>query len=294
MDLSVDAFLKYLATYRPESTCDAYGVATRHLVEFVRTRKLNIRTMPGLLLGFTTYLLKDRGLKPASLNVMLPGATKYLEWRRAMGDNLPVFAKPEKPRTYREPPIVLQKAALEAFVHLTQATGEPFRTAALLLPFTGLRSSEMCNLRLTQVKRDPSEPKRLMFAQVQGKSKHIRDVPISDPGSAVLFKYLSGWRRGVQNSPWLFPSEKDWSKPYRGRTLRWRMDILERELGVPHHLSAHILRHTWTTALAEGGVPMHHVAQLAGHESIQTTYKHYIGRTDTKKLATEVGGVKII
>jgi integrase len=128
---------------------------------------------------------------------------------------------------------------------------------------------------------------------VEGKSKAIRDVKILNPGSAILYAYLTGWRRGVFDSPWLFPSDKNWQKPYVGRTLRRRMGLIQRALGGGLRVSARVIRHTWTTALADQGVPMHHLAQMAGHEDIQTTYKHYIGLADPKQLGAEVNEVML-
>lgn len=294
MDLSVAAFSRYLLTVRGKNTVNAYRHAANLLAKYVQAKKVDIHKTPGLLYGFQTWLL-GRGSSASSLQVLMPGAQKYLEWRRALGDPLPVYPKPDKPKRVRTSPVILRAAAMRQYVMLTSGAEEPFRTLALLYPFSGLRADEMCKLALGQVERDPGDPKRkrLRFAQVVGKSKAVRDVAIVDPGSAILYRYLVGWRRGVQESPWLFPSEEDWSKPYNDRTMRRKMDDIEQAVGGPT-LSARILRHTWATALADAGIPMHHVAQLAGHESIQTTYSHYIGKPTAETVTAELGKVDLL
>jgi site-specific recombinase XerD len=292
-DLSVKAFVQYLRTVRPKNTVYAYRHAANNLVRYVQSKKVDRRN-PGLLYGFQSWLL-GRGISAKTLQCMMPGAQKYLEWRRANGDLLPVYAKPDKPKIMRHPPVVLQAAAMKQYVILTSGTNEPFRTAALLYPFSGLRANEMLTLRLDQIGVDPGDPKgkRLRFNQVVGKSKTIRDVAIIDPGSKILYTYLTGWRRAVQDSPWLFPADGDWQKPYSDRTMRRRMSDIETAIG-GGRLSATVLRHTWATALADAGVPLHHLAQLAGHESIQTTYRNYIGQPTAEKLEAELGKVQIL
>jgi site-specific recombinase XerD len=291
VDLSVAAFCQYLGTVRPKNTVLAYRQAVNYLVRYVQAKKVDIR-QPGLLYGFQSYLL-GRGISAATLEVYIPGAQKYLEWRRANGDPLPVYAKPDKPKRVRHAPIILQASAMRQFVVLTSGTDEPFRTIALLYPFSGLRADEMLKLELRQVARDPGDTKkkRLRFEGIEGKSRDGRNVAIIDPGSAILYAYLLGWRRAVQDSPWLFPSEKDWRKPYADRTMRHKMQAIEAACG--QVLSATILRHTWATALAEAGIPMHHIAQLAGHQSIQTTYQSYIGAASPATIGKELEKVQL-
>lgn len=293
MDLSVKAFVQYLASVHPYNTVKGYKNAANNLVQYIQAKRVDRRT-PSLLFGFQEYLLK-RGISAKTLQVIMPGAKKYLEWRRAYGDDLPVHPVPDKPVVRRHSPTVLRASAMRQYMVLTSGTDEPFRTAALLYPFSGLRADEMLKIELRQVIRDPGDPngRRLAFKDVEGKSKRIRTVPIIDPGSNVLYAYLTGWRRAVQDSPWLFPSDGDWKKPYNDRTMRRKMDDIEQAVGGPT-LSATVLRHTWATALADAGVPLHHLAQLAGHESIQTTYRNYIGQPTPEKLETEIGKVDLL
>ena len=292
MNLSVAAFCAYLRTVKAENTALTYRLGAHHLVTYVKNRSIDVHRTPGLLFGFVDYL-RGRGIGK-SLRTYLPGAIKYLEWRRAMGDPLPVFAKPDLPKRVRPRPIILQAAAMRQYLMISASADEPFRTIALLYPFSGLRAGEMLRLDLGQVVQDAGDPagRRLCFRGVSGKSIQERDVQILDPGSKFLFAYLTGWRRAVQGSRWLFPSEKDWKRPYSDRTMRHKMDAIEAACG-GEKLSARILRHTWATALADSGMPLHHVAQLAGHQSIQTTYQHYIGSASPSTIGKELKKVTL-
>lgn len=294
MDLSVKAFTRYLAQVKAPATASVYGRAADLLIEYVQEQRQDVRRTPGLLFGFSSWLLRGEKIKPKSLHVYVPGARKYLEWRRAQGDPLPVFAYPDLPKVKRRPPDALRNVALAAYRKIIEHRHEPFRTAALLFPLSGLRTMECCRMPLAQIARDPSDAtgSRLMFRNVEGKSKELRDVPLPDPGSAILYAYLTGWRSKLQvRSPWLFPSELDPMKPYNDRTLRSKMNTIEKQLGVGR-LEPRILRHTWATALADSGMPLHHLAQVAGHQSIQTTYKNYIAPAEAATLGDEMSRLK--
>jgi len=286
----VRSFISYLKQVKTVGTADVYGRAANLLAQYVQETKIPIHQSPGLLFGFVNWLLRTREIKPKSLQTYIPGAKKYLEWRRAMGDPLPVFASPDLPKVKRNPPEALRSAGLAAFRRLSESRNEPFRTAALLFPLSGLRTMECCSLPLAKIARDPSDStgRRLMLKNVEGKSKELRDIPLPDPGSAILYAYLTGWRARVPvRTPWLFPSEKDPMKHYNDGTLRAKMNVIEQQLGIGR-LEPRILRHTWATAMADGGLPLHHLAQVAGHQSIQTTYKNYIAPAEAATLGAEI------
>ena len=294
LDLSVTSFARYLGSTRPENTVDAYSRGARLFAAYVQESRMDVRRTPGVLMFFAPWLLHQRKLAPSSVRLMISGTRKYLEWRRGMGDNLPVFAKPDLPRPKKMPPIILQDAALQVYRRIVETAREPTRTAMLLFPLTGLRSTELCTIRLDQIRRDNEDPdgKRMVLVGIEGKSKEDRDVAVLDPGSLFLYGYLMGWRRTIEGSPWLFPSIRDAQKAYAGRTLRKKMGQARAAVGVPK-LTTHVLRRTWTTRLVKHGIPMEEVAQLAGHQSINTTYQYYVGREPVGALAAKVQDVKI-
>lgn len=294
LDLSVGSFARYLSATRPANTVATYANAARLFALYVQETRTDVRRTPGVLMFFAPWLQHERKLKPSSVRLNISGTRKYLEWRRGMGDNLPVFAKPDLPKPRKLPPVVLQDAALQVYRRIVETAHEPTRTAMLLFPLTGLRSNELCTLRLDHIRRDDedAEGKRMVFIGVEGKSKAIRDVALLDPGSLFLYAYLMGWRRTIEGSPWLFPAIRNRQKPYASRTLRKKMGKVRAAVGVPK-LTTHVLRKTWTTRLVKHGVPIEEVAQLAGHQSIGTTYEYYIGRQPVSTLAAKVQDVKI-
>jgi integrase len=51
------------------------------------------------------------------------------------------------------------------------------------------------------------------------------------------------------------------------------MDRLTRQTGI--HVSPHMLRHTWATRSVEAGVPVFHLQQAGGWQSIEMVRRYY-------------------
>lgn len=150
-----------------------------------------------------------------------------------------------------------------------------FKTLFTLLPDTGLRVSEACNL----TKGDIDFRERLVVVR-RGKGDKYREVPISMSTLDLLEKY---WRRRKDKLPYAFE--------YKGRKLDrmvvWRMtkkiahkagiDVSTRTHG--KNIYPHIFRHTFATSelkrlIHEGKGRMDAllvIKQVLGHARIETT-----------------------
>ena len=120
--------------------------------------------------------------------------------------------------------------------------------AALSLAYaTGLRSSEVVSLKLTDIDRD-----RMVIRVEQGKSKKDRYVILSPS----LLEILREWWRAARKKGWMAPGQP-WLFPgYRGRHMSARqlhrlVRLAATRAGITKRVGVHTLRHCFATHLLE-------------------------------------------
>lgn len=124
------------------------------------------------------------------------------------------------------------------------------------------------------------------------KGLKVREVPMSDELRALLERSFSG-RKG-----YLLAQEN--GEPETAKMLRTRMAKIQKAAGVDDKGTLHILRHTYCSHLAMGGVPVLEVQRLAGHAHLSTTtqYMHLAPNADLReamdKLAKVRGKAKVV
>lgn len=160
---------------------------------------------------------------------------------------------------------------LEAAIDLSKWEGHRNRAIIEVLFSCGLRVSELVMLRLSQLYLEEG------YVRVVGKGDKERLVPIS----TKAIKELKLWfddrchmeiRRGEEDFVFL---------NRRGAHLTRTMILimikrLAVEAGITKTVSPHTLRHSFATALLEGGADLRAIQAMLGHESISTTeiYTH--------------------
>jgi integrase/recombinase XerC len=151
---------------------------------------------------------------------------------------------------------------------------EPIRSILLLLPQTGLRISEICNLSASDVTFVGEGSKQRARIRVIGKGNKERIVPCAGAATGILFQLTEATGHGG----YLFPGRGGAITPGAVRKITRRLGIKD--------LSPHVLRHTYATRLLEDGVDIRSLQALLGHESIATTARYLHPSED--KLAEAV------
>jgi len=160
------------------------------------------------------------------------------------------------------PPRHLDDEEEQALVAAVTKTGTlRDRVLIVLLLHTGLRAQEICQLRQDQVKLG----KRSGFLEVIGKRNKYREVPLNTTARKVLEEYLSSIHT---ESIFLFPSGET-KKALSERALGYI--VKKYACGAKlSDVSPHDLRHRFGYRMAES-VPLHRLAQIMGHDSLDTT-----------------------
>lgn len=224
--------------------------------------------------------LKERVGSDTSIGTVLPlraAVRNFLLFRGYSVEEVDAALPPARgrPSEMRQP---LSPAQFRSYLDSCAGLSNPYRTMLILLPYTGLRIGELCNLRredLTLVQGVPS----LVF---RGKGGKVRQVPLSDYAHSVLVQYM---QRELPEDH-IFVDLKGPVKPEHVRTVMRHMREIHKDLGP---IIPHIMRHTFATEVLRAGADMKTLQQLLGHSSIVTTSRY--AHPDTDMMRKAVNGI---
>ncbi|MBO5157557.1 MAG: tyrosine recombinase XerD [Prevotella sp.] len=280
-------YVRYLKLERGHSsnTIDGYQHDLRKLLDFMQETGTTVYDIQLEDLETFSAGLHDIGITPTSQCRILSGVRSFCRFLKLDGyrDDDPSELL-ESPQLGKHLPEVLSTTEvdmLEDSIDLSKWEGHRNRAIIEVLFSCGLRVSELITLKLSDLYVDER------FVRVMGKGSKERLVPIS--GKAI--KELNYWfidRNGMK----IKPGEEDYVfLNRRGAHLTRTMIliIIKRQAeiaGITKTISPHTLRHSFATALLEGGANLRVIQEMLGHESIATTeiYTH----VDTTKLREEV------
>ena len=147
------------------------------------------------------------------------------------------------------------------------------RTMIELLYSTGLRVSELVNLKLSDLQMESG------CLRCIGKGDKERLVPMGKTAIAAVEEYARAARQkllGRKESPYVFLNR------FGGRMGRiglWKkLSDYGKMAGLRVKLKPHMLRHSFATHLLEGGADLRSVQLMLGHADISTTqiYTHVV------------------
>lgn len=229
--------------------------------------------------------LHDLGIAPRSQVRVISGIKSLYRFMRLehMVDENPSLLL-DSPRIGRHLPEVLSVDDVDAMLAaIDPAARQARRNRAIIevLFSCGLRVSELTSLEISRVNLS------LGFLTVTGKGSKERMVPLS----ASAIAELMAWMAERETYPVKAGHEGYVFLNRSGRKLtRVMVFYIVRDLaeaaGIRKEISPHTLRHSFATALLEGGANLRAIQQMLGHESIATTeiYLHL----DNTRLREEI------
>lgn len=183
-------------------------------------------------------------------------------------------ARVEAPRIGRSLPTTLSEGEVEALLEAPDVAvreGLRDRTMLELIYATGLRVSELVNLKLGQINYQQG------VVRVMGKGSKERLVPLGESALDWLQRYLRDARPqllATGHGDALFPSPRGGSL---SRQAFWyAIKRYATVAGISKSISPHSLRHAFATHLLNHGADLRVVQLLLGHSDISTTqiYTH--------------------
>ena len=235
------------------------------------------------VLGFIAWRVEN-GARPRSTARQLSSFRRFYRYclREALLKEDPT-AQIAMPKIGRSLPKSLSEEEVDALLNAPEVTdplGNRDRTMLEVLYATGLRVSELVNLRASQVNLNQG------VIRVVGKGNRERLIPLGEEAVRWLTEFFRGPRLEIlleRQTDYMFPTRRG---DRMTRQAFWH--IIKRYAhkgGVQKGLSPHTLRHAFATHLLNHGADLRVVQMLLGHSDLSTTqiYTH-VARERMKEL----------
>ena len=226
----------------------------------------------------------EAGAKPRSTARQLSSFRRffrYLVREGVIGDD--PTAQIAMPKIGRALPQSLTEEEVESLLgapNVSEPLGHRDRTMLEVLYATGVRVSELINLKLSQINLNQG------VLRIIGKGDRERLIPLGDEAQEWLKEFIDGPRVEIlleRQTEYLFPTRRG---DRMTRQAFWH--IIKRyakKAGIEKHLSPHTVRHAFATHLLNNGADLRVVQLLLGHSDLSTTqiYTH-VARERMKDL----------
>lgn len=274
---TIKLYVRYLRLERNLSpnTIEAYRNDLAHLEAFMMRNNLKLENVTLEQLHTFAASLHEYGITPRSQARVLSGVRSFFRFLVLDGvvesDPTELLEWPSLPEHL---PVVLtleEIDRIEDSIDLSKAEGARNRAIIEVLFSCGLRVSELVNMKLSDLYLED----RVLL--VRGKGNKERLVPVSNKAIADLKRWF--FDRNLMN---IKPGEDDYVfLNRRGAHLTRTMILImvkrqAEEAGIKKTISPHTFRHSFATALLQGGADLRSIQAMLGHEKIDTTlvYTH--------------------
>lgn len=146
-----------------------------------------------------------------------------------------------------------------------------------LLLNTGLRVSELCNLRVCDC---PGDLGTNVIEVYWGKRGNQRNIPVDPDFADDIESYIREIRPLTLPKRYGKKSRKGWlfwdrrGKKFSRFQIRRIVERTAKKAGISKHVYTHLLRHTFATTALINGIELYKLQKLLGHVSIAATQKY--------------------
>ena len=269
-------YLRMERSYTP-NTLNAYLMDLQKLLNYFADDGIDFRKVTLAQLDHFSAVLQDLGVQPRSVARILSGVRSFYRFltleKEVETDPTELL---ESPKIGKHLPEVLSLPEIDAIeAAIDQSRPDGVRDLAIIEVLFS------CGLRISELYLEEG------YLRVHGKGRKERLVPIG----ATAIRRLRDWFVVRQDID-IRPGEEDYVFLNRRGAHLTRVMILimikrqAAEAGIKKTISPHTLRHSFATALLEGGADLRAIQAMLGHESIGTTeiYTHI----DTTTLRQEI------
>lgn len=275
----VDEFIKYLKIERNYSnyTIKNYELDINDFISFCDENNLNIYKVE--YTDIKKYLINmyNKKYKATSISRKISSLRafyKYLYDKELVDKNIfKYIAIPKKEK--RLPKYITSTDVDEIFniPDISTPIGQRNRLILELLYGTGIRVSELCNIKIEDINFEERSIK------IFGKGSKERIVLYGKHCEEILNKYIYDGRKILLNgksNTYLIVGAYKKDKPISTRSIELIIDDIINKAALNKKVTPHTLRHTFATHLLNEGCDILIVKELLGHSSLDTTgiYTH--------------------
>ncbi len=266
------------------NTLAAYRADLNALARWLEQKDVPIiKTARNDLLAFIAWRV-EAGARPRSTARQLSSFRRFFRYlaREGIIREDPT-AQIAMPKIGRSLPKSLSEEEVESLLTapvVTDPLGHRDRTMLEVLYATGLRVSELVNLKHNQVNLNQG------VLRIVGKGNRERLIPLGEEAVRWLQQFVPGPRAEIlleRQTDFLFPTRRG---DKMTRQAFWHIiKRYARKANVQKELSPHTLRHAFATHLLNHGADLRVVQMLLGHSDLSTTqiYTH-VARERMKDL----------
>ena len=233
------------------NTIRMYSYYVRRYLEW--GGKLNSRSALRFLAG-----LRKEGYSNRSLNLVVQALRSYFRFE-GYDEEAEKLKPPKVPRSL---PKALTREEVKRLLSVIPPTKRRDRLIFLLLYGAGLRVSELCNLKKSDV-----DFERSLIIVRGGKGAKDRVVPVPGFLMGAIKSYLE---TRTDSSEYLIVEEGRREKDrISTKTVWYLLRKYGQKAGVK--VTPHMLRHSFATHMLENGVDIRAIQELLGHSNLSTT-----------------------
>ncbi len=263
------------------NTVAEYGISFRRLVEYLPDEIAFEEIAAEQIHQFLNHCKRRHRLSDKSLcNVWIALSSLWTWAEVQIGATHVIRGRVPRPR-FRRPPIeAYTEAEVKAMINACEANAKwkstrrmpgqaarptELRDRAILVTLldTGLRASELCNLKVKDY-----DPKKGRLGVREGKGKKDRSVYLGTSARRILWRYLATRAEAKPSEP-LFAARE---LTHLDRNNLRHLIVRTAERAGVEHATVHRFRHTFAINFLRNGGNLLELQRLMGHERMDTLH----------------------
>lgn len=274
----LNEFISYLRDLKnySDNTLENYRLDITDYLNYCTSNKLNIYSIKYLDIKPYLVSLYEHNYKNTTISRKISALRtfyKYLYDNEKVESDL--FKYVTLPKKEKRLPKYLTNTEIDSIFEIPDIRypiGQRNRLILELLYACGIRVSELCNIKLSDIN---FENKTI---RIFGKGKKERIVCFGDKCLEILSMYISNGRnsliKNTENEYLIVGMNR--SSKISTRTIELILDEIINKAAIMKNVTPHMIRHTFATHLLNEGCDILIVKELLGHSSLDTTgiYTH--------------------